>query len=295
MKYYTSYMDRQEISPAVHEKLLNLEAPKRRSRPVWVRYGALAACAALVIGAGVWRLALDRAPAEDLKSAAQFAPDYEPKPGEKDVVGPEDLPPDPYAAVKDELEQGREYFMLPYIEYGPVTEESRASSKVSMDYAAPEGSTSRELTRDDVITLAGGEETLDTELNWDGFEFTGTVIFDRDGKVWQMYLGGKRDDFFFELELAPDALPLTCVIIEPHAVTQVWGVEITARRAGIHGEGPNREVWMPESREVEFIANGAGCRFTLYGLEGQGAAVEEMVSRFVRQSILEGLYLQNVL
>ena len=46
---------------------------------------------------------------------------------------------------------------------------------------------------------------------------------------------------------------------------------------------------------MEFIANGVGCRFTIYGLEGQGAAVEEMVSRFVRQAILEGFYLQNVL
>ena len=29
MKQYKSYMDRQEISPAVHENLLNLEAGKK--------------------------------------------------------------------------------------------------------------------------------------------------------------------------------------------------------------------------------------------------------------------------
>ena len=62
MKYYHSYMDRQEISPAAHETLMNLVAPVRRSRP-WVRTGALAACAALMIGAGVWRLA--PAPAQE--------------------------------------------------------------------------------------------------------------------------------------------------------------------------------------------------------------------------------------
>ena len=56
MKQYKSYMDRQEISPAVHENLLNLEPPKDRSGPSWVRYGALAACAALLIGVGAWRL-----------------------------------------------------------------------------------------------------------------------------------------------------------------------------------------------------------------------------------------------
>lgn len=287
MKYYISYMDRQEISPAVHEKLLNLERPKRRPVRPWVRYGALAACAALIIGVGARQLAPGRAPAEDWQSAAQFVPDYESRP---DAAGPED--PDPAAAAKDP--SATEYDALPQIEYSLRTERGW-ESKISMDYAAPEGSTSRELTRDDVVALAGGEEALNTELNWGGFEFTGTAVFDRDGKVWQMNLAGKRDDFFFELGLAPDALPLACVVMEPRCVTEVWGVEVTGRHSGVYGEGPNREVWMPESREVEFVANGVGCRFTLYGLEGQGAAVEEMVARFVRQAILEGIYLQNVI
>lgn len=284
MKYYKSYLDRQEISPAVHEKLLELERPRRRPAP-WLKYVALAACAVIAVGVGAWRLA-PGAPAGNPHSAAQFVPEDQPQLEEKDTAE------NPQGGVKDELAQG---IMIPYIEYGPSAEESRAPSKVSADYAAPEGSTSRELTREDVVALAGGEEVLDAELGWDGFAFSGSVIFDGEGKVWQICLAGKRDDFFFELELAPDALPLTCVMTEPHAVTEVWGVEITARRAGIHGEGSDREVWMPESREVEFIANGVGCRFTLYGLEGQGAAVEEMVARFVRQSVLEGLCLQNVL
>lgn len=291
MEHYNSYMDRQELSPEVHERLLNLKPPPRRSFCPWMRYSALAACAALVIGVGARRLAPGREVGQTLTSAAQFAPDCQPQLGEKDVVGPKDLSPDPslQGASKDELKQD-----LPQIDYGSRVEESRESAKISMDYAAPEDSTSRELTRDDVIALAGGAEALE-QLGWGGFEFTGRIIFDGDGKVWQMFLAGKQDDFFFELELAPDAIPLTCVIVEPHAVTEVWGVEVTARRSGIHGEGPDREVWMPESREVEFVANGVGCRFTLYGLEGQGGAVEELVSRFVQQSVLEGLYLQNVI
>ena len=47
MKNYKSYLDRQEISQAAHENLLNLEVGKRSARP-WVKYGALAACAALI-------------------------------------------------------------------------------------------------------------------------------------------------------------------------------------------------------------------------------------------------------
>lgn len=276
MKYYKKYMDRQEVSPAVHERLLNLERPKRRPARPWVRFGALAACAALILGAGVWRLAPGESLVEDRQSAAQFVPGYELQPGEQDTVGPG-------------------YDELPRIDYGSKMEQSRGSMKASMDYSAPEDSTSRALTREDLAALAGGEEALENQLGWEGFQFTGMAIFDGEGEVWEMYLAGKREDLYFELELAPDALPLTCVITEPRAVTEVWGVEITARYSGIHGEGPNREVWMPESREVEFIANGVGCRFTIYGLEGQGAAVEEMVSRFVRQAILEGFYLQNVL
>ena len=36
MKNYSSYMDRQEISPAFHEKLIQLEARKKPARP-WLR------------------------------------------------------------------------------------------------------------------------------------------------------------------------------------------------------------------------------------------------------------------
>ena len=78
MKQYKSYMDWQEISSAVHENLLNLEPEKKSARP-WMKYGALAACAALIIGVGVWRLA--QAPAQEPEqSANQFVSDYIPLP-----------------------------------------------------------------------------------------------------------------------------------------------------------------------------------------------------------------------
>lgn len=52
MKYYRSYMDRQEISAPAHEKLMNLDAPPKNVRRPWAKYGALAACAALIVGPG---------------------------------------------------------------------------------------------------------------------------------------------------------------------------------------------------------------------------------------------------
>ena len=64
MKYYKSYLERQEISQETHKRLLALgenslstgrAAP---SRTRWGhRWGALAACCALALGLGVWHLA----------------------------------------------------------------------------------------------------------------------------------------------------------------------------------------------------------------------------------------------
>lgn len=307
MKNYKSYMDRVHVSDEFHNRLLHLE-PQKPRRPAWQKYGALAACAALLIGA--WAFAMSR---PDLwgSLSERFHPDAEPVPcaapsaaGATEAIDlapadPDDITEPGMKTIPGfEVPENRagvdvvSYYMLPWIDYGeqgaPVT------SQVSIDYAAPEGSTFRELTREDVLALTGGEEALNTLLAWDGFEFSGSVTFNSDSTVWEMCLAGKRDDLYFQLELAPDALPRTCVVVEPHATTAIWGVEVTGRYGGIHGEGENREVWMPESREVEFLANGVGCRFALYGLEGQGEAVETMVSRFVRHAILEGLNLSAV-
>ena len=85
MKQYKSYMDRQEISPAVHENLLNLEAGKKSARP-WMKYGALAACAALIIGVGAWRLTSSDPGVQTAQDALY--------PGIKDCYGPGEIPPD---------------------------------------------------------------------------------------------------------------------------------------------------------------------------------------------------------
>lgn len=77
MKNYNSYMDRQEISPVAHEKMLNLEPEKKSVRP-WITYGALAACAVLIVGMGVWKLALQSQTALGPgQSSGQFVADYD--------------------------------------------------------------------------------------------------------------------------------------------------------------------------------------------------------------------------
>ena len=56
MRYYRSYMDRQKISAQGHGKLMNLDVPHKAPRRPWAGYGALAACAVLIAGIGVWKL-----------------------------------------------------------------------------------------------------------------------------------------------------------------------------------------------------------------------------------------------
>ena len=124
MKQYKSYMDRQEISPAVHENLLNLEAGKKSARP-WMKYGALAACAALIIGVGAWKLA--PAPAttpNPPQSSGQFAADYNPLPGEKDMVESDDL-----FVVSSPAGGGKLAFpMIPDINYQDITDWPQADA-----------------------------------------------------------------------------------------------------------------------------------------------------------------------
>ena len=70
MKYYKSYMERQELSPERREQLLALGRENRpAARPVrrWRGMAALAACCALLVGVGlgVWRDSARPAPVEE--------------------------------------------------------------------------------------------------------------------------------------------------------------------------------------------------------------------------------------
>lgn len=262
MEYYKSYMDRQVISPAVHEKLLDLEAPKKRSGS-WLKYGALAACAALIAGVGVWRM----------------LPADIPAPG---PVQPGAQAPGP---IQEDLPQSA----LPQLDYG----KAGYSDDAAYSIALPEGSFSRNLTEENLASLFGEEDPLNTKLGWEGAELSAYCIFTAEGKPWEGTVTGRRvtggpDDFYAVLTLAPDALPLSCTVSPADGVTQCWGVEVIGRYGGIYGEGSDMEVWLPESREVEFVAHGVGCRLCIYGQEGEGERVETMISRFVRYAIAEG-------
>lgn len=247
---------------AVDECLLEETESKggRGGRGRYLKWGTLAACAALLIGLGIRH----GAPAGS---------------GRLPVSSPVgDEPPAISKPVPDTP--------LPRVDYG----ERGQSGGSEADIALPEGSFFRDLTGEDLEALLG---EWAGELEREGAELSGNAVLLPDGTPWTAHVFGRRisggeEDFSFSLAMAPDALPLTCAASPADGVTDCWGVEVTGRYGGIYGEGAGREVWLPESREVEFVAGGVGYRFRFYGPEGEGEWVESMVGRFLRYGILGG-------
>lgn len=304
MKHYKSYMNRVTVSDELHRTLLDLDQPKKTAQPaVWLKYGALAACAALLIGMGVYQISrLDwhneivgptgDGPSADREPVPCMAPtmeaiDLAPVDGDDILPGMKTIPGFEVRRNVAGLDVV-EYHVLPWLGYG---EQSGGSSS---SLAVPEDCVRRDLTQDDILALVGGEQARDVLLAWEGMELSGGVFHHADGQVWVLDLWGESDSGAFSLRLSPEELPPSCTVSPMDYVTEVWGVEVAGRTGGAYGRGSNREVWMPESREVDFIAKGVGCRFHYYGLEGQSEAVETMVSRFVRHAVLEGLNLSAV-
>ena len=268
-KEYQTYMDTVEVSPELHQKLTGLSAPRRVIR--WQRYGSLAAALVVVIGAaafGLGRLGTGR----DF-----FAPHH------GDTAGG-------YEVLEGDAST---YVELPHIAYG---EDTTGGKMMDIAYNAPAGSVQREITGTDVLTLVGGETALGTHLGWEGLTWSGQGIFLSDGSLWHLYLWGEGPDLAISLDLlAGDEVPPDCVITEADTVTDVMGVSVKGYTGGIYGvddeETGETIVWLPESRTVEFAANGAGYRFQVYGGEGEGGRVEELAARFVRLAIADGLNL----
>lgn len=300
MKKYFEYMDDRKVSDTLHQRLLKLEAPQKRPA-AWKKYGTVAAALVLVCGIGgfsVWAAGVNGRtnPLPVYPSGDQAVPELADEPiPDIAIVEPGDVTEGMKTIGGYEVrgaDNGPDtvttYYMLPYIEYGPP-------SGVLADYSlAPPDGGLRDATRDDALALVGGEDALTAHLNWGGCEFSGMVGFEVDGTVWMMSLWGENADTAFSLELSPGRMPPTCCVVigEQRTITNVWGVEVSGvKNMGAHGD-TERGVYMDVTREVEFIANGVGCRLKVYGT--QDGAVEELVSRFVRWAILEGLDLSGI-
>ena len=312
MKQYKSYMDRQEISPAVHENLLNLEAGKKSARP-WMKYGALAACAALIIGVGAWKLALAPATTPNPpQSSGQFAAGYTSLPGEKDVVESDDL-----FVVSSPAGGGKLAFpMIPDINYQDITDQSQLSSDASRAYLP--GSFMTNLKKEDIQTIFWGPEgkpqadhpkteqgDLPWMLFWDGYTLQGRALYDGQGQLMELWLWGEQDRASFELELCPGALPFTCCIDANRGdiISEFNGVSVAGWSQVYDRDGDGQDDYICGS---EFMTkNDIGVRFVNrnslmraeYEQDGSmdlGGA-QAFNALFVRQALTDGgLYLDHL-
>lgn len=327
MKYYNSYMDRQEISQETHERLLELTAQRRPVRPgrPWVKVGALAACAALIAGVGVWKLAPAPGRTLDLDSAGQFAAGYMPLPGQSDTAGPEDYPlqadisqadvTETSFVVSSPAESGKQPFpMVPDILYPDRTDS--ADLALSRTYAP--GSFTVDLSKADVQTIFWGPEgkpeaahpkmeqgDLPWMLFWDGYTVHGYAWYDNQGQLKELTISGEQGRASFTLELCPGDLPFICFagMSRGDETSEFNGISVAGWSKAYDRDGDGRTDYICGS---EFMtADGIGVRFESrnssmraeYSGEkdmdwGGNAAFNAL---FVRQAIAGGLYLDHLM
>ena len=289
MKQYKEYMDGIRASDTLHQRLLGLEAPARRPS-AWKKYGAAAAALALVAGVGAGGVGGWGA------LAGQFRPASHPEnvPGEPDIaiIEPgESLEPGMKTIGGYEIQQGgmASYFMLPGIDYGMADH----VGQMALDWDVPPGSVKRDLTREDIAALFGGEDALSAHLGWGGYELTGWAAWLEDGSFWGAILNGYKGPLdHFELAFtAGDTLPPTCIAYgEDGVVNQLWDVPVTAWG---HDSTATPQGGVDASdRRVEFLHGGYGFRFDITG--ASRALTEELTSRITRWVILEGVEAQRI-
>ena len=293
MKYYKEYMDRQRMSPQGHRRLLELgeqtpARPAAKPHP-WGRWGALAACCALVLGLGLWRLA---APAEGGQTNSDTL-----YPGIQDTYGPgEQRPGDGFDVVQGPEGETWMLPMVPYINYQSV--DGQQAADVAPALWMMEGSFSRELTWEEIQAIFRG--TADTEelpwtLFWEGYTLAGSALYDNRGDLlWVTLRGiGEAEDSSFTLTLRPGELPLTCGLYADLETTEVFGVPVT---------GWSRTEEGTPVCCSEFMAGDVGVRFenrgSPFGVGEDGAGKAQMFNALLARQALSddgGLTLDHLL
>lgn len=287
MKRYKRYMDGVRASDTLRQRLRELKAPGKRPVP-WKKYGSIAAALVLVLGLGAWglgksgglkALAAHFQPAAVLEivddptiDIAMVDSNDLPEPGQKTLGGYEVM------ITESGCEQMVSYYILPYIEYGEV---GGVQGQIAVDWDIPPGATRRELTRDEIAALLGGEDAVDTHLDWGGYELTGWAAWYEDGSFWGAYLQGYQGPLdHFEFAVTAGQLPPTCIAHAESVTQEVRGLTVTADKYdGEHGC----------DRRVSFLKGDYGCRFDLTSTDAEQA--ELLVSRLVCHIADRGLAL----
>ena len=290
MKRYKDYMDGVEVSDTLHEKLKNLEEPKKKPKP-WVKYGAAAAALVLVAGVGAYGLSRGNwnAVMENFQPAAEVAP------GIADVPIPDIAPEDDPHAPANRIDWGSEvvygdlaaYYLLPALNWADAS----ALPQTALDYSlAPPDAAQRDAAWDDVQIFVGGEKAMAGHLLWDGLTWGGTLWFSEDGTpcAASLYADGNGVGLFLEV-MKGGEVPSCIVLPEEYYETSQWqGVKITALKNSGYMVTEN-SVELNEKREVSLYTNGTGYKLTLYAVDDGWA--DEVCARFVRYAVDGGFRL----
>lgn len=303
MKYYKLYMDRQEISRRSHENLVALAGSRRHTRPVWIRYGTLAACAVLLIGAGMWAFLvspmLKPAPEGNpfiIDSASSTAG----RPAQADDA---QNASDCRGFVVSSPDSELMLPMVPAIFYPDITDRPEAAA----DRAYAPGSFTVDLDWEDIQSIfcgASGQPEaglsasehleLPWMLFWGGYTVSGHAMYDGQGQLMELTILGEKDLSGFTLELRLGALPFTCCIDLDRGdqSSDVFGTKVAGWSKVYDRDGDGLDDYLCGS---EFMTqNSIGVRFQNRGNSLEDASLFN--SLFVRQALAEdgGLYLDHL-
>lgn len=214
MKYYTQYMDSQQVSPDFHRRLCELKPRPRRSHAG--QMAALAACGA----AACLALYVGLSPASGPNPVASDTI----VPGIQDNFGPGESSG---YLVPDSGEGTANFFCMGGIDYVPWETEVDSSLR----YDIQEGSFGRPLTQEQLFDLFWPDSEgngIPWTLFWDGYTLNADAIYDKEGSLLWVTVTGSKGDAHFSLQLAPDQLPPTCVAGPEPAYYDYFGTEIAA-------------------------------------------------------------------
>ena len=212
-------MNRDELYRAIggadDALLTEFENGQKKSPGPWKRWGALAACAAVLLGGALlwrpWRLT-------------------------EQTAAPTE-PPAPTSATASEAlaETNAPSEPLPELVFAD------GGCDAALDIALPKGYFIRELTDAQIAAIWGQDA-----LSWEGAspDVSGKVIYDETGTPWVVKLDAALNGETLRLELSPGRLPPQCMVVEGSETCDFYGTAVTAHAYGdyatvdfLRGEG----------------------------------------------------------
>lgn len=273
MKAYKAYFDKQTLSLSAHDKLMALGEVPAMKKPIhWQKWGALAACCALLLGIGAYAMQSRPAP---MPPVAEQTP--------CDSTGPS--APTPALDAPDPTEDGivisspaegqSFFYFIPALNFRSTEEDGAAS------IAVPNDAFYVELTLSDLQTIFWGpggkpegsrteldQEDLPWSLFWDGYTLHATATYDGEGELWMLYVYGRKGMDDFMLYITPGRLPPQCLREEGGETADVNGVAVASyyRAYDRNGDGLTDHICTSE-----FLVDGYGYRFrNVHTDDGEG-------------------------